>query len=182
LGVEAAQRLLAEAGYPEGKGLSDLILAHFIMPCYQQMAEKITRQWREALDVDAQIVAIPRPGVEHLSPETALVLGGWRADYLDPDSMFLNGQDRWLRDSGWVNDRYEELIRTAAQTPDRAARLSMYRQADRLLVADEFLVLPLAYVVNLYNLVQPWVRNLRRNALGFYDLREVILEDRPGEG
>lgn len=58
----------------------------------------------------------------------------------------------------------------------------MYRQADRLLVVDESLVLPLSYVVHQFNLVQPWVHNLLRNALGYFDLREVILEDRPGEG
>ena len=95
-----------------------------------------------------------------------LVINGWQADYPDPDN-FLRKSDAiaQLKRLGWHDPAYDRLVEEASRTPDRAKRLAMYRQADRLLVAEQALVLPIFYSLERY-LIKPWVKNYRENLLG----------------
>ena len=72
---------------------------------------------------------------------------------------------------GWVE--------RAAHMPDRARRMALYRQADRRLVAEQVLLVPLAYgQPNL--LIQPWVRGALPSRLASPSLRDVVVESHAG--
>jgi ABC-type oligopeptide transport system substrate-binding subunit len=71
----------------------------------------------------------------------------------------------------------EQLLEEAAHTTDRARRLAMYREADRILVNEEVVVCPLAYAMGgRVELAKPWVKGLRGNALGNYSLKDIVIE------
>jgi len=174
--VELARRYLAEAGYPCGKGFPALTL---FVPDAPIMNAEIARQWREALGVETTYYIRTLEGDLSKPPDAHGSVGGWLADYPDPDSflrqshIYLN-----LRHWGWKNKHYDDLIEEAAHTPDRAQRLAMYRKADRILVAEEVLVIPFWYgdAGGSPDLVKPWVRNFRRNALGYIQFKDVTTE------
>jgi hypothetical protein len=52
----------------------------------------------------------------------------------------------------------------------------MYRQADRLLVAEQALVLPIYYFLG-RELIKPWVKNFNENLLGIMYLHQLIIQD-----
>jgi oligopeptide transport system substrate-binding protein len=107
------------------------------------------------------------------------VVGGWVADYPDPDSFLRQSYIYlYLRHWGWKNKQYDDLVEKAAHTPDRGKRLAMYRHADRILVAEEVLVIPSWYgdAGEFLDLVKPWVRNIHRNALGYIQFKNVMIE------
>jgi hypothetical protein len=56
--------------------------------------------------------------------------------------------------------------------------MAMYRQADHMLVADDALVIPIWYggVWSMPQLLKPWVKNYRRNALGDIRFKDVTLK------
>lgn len=53
--------------------------------------------------------------------------------------------------------------------------MALYRQADRRLVAQQVLVVPLQYQ-GAANLVRPWVHGARPNATGHVSLKDAWVE------
>jgi len=56
----------------------------------------------------------------------------------------------------WNNRAFDSLTERAAATSDRKERLDLYQQADRILVADEAVVMPLGYSLG-PQLAQPYL-------------------------
>ena len=96
---------------------------------------------------------------------------GWDADYPDPDSYLRVGIRAQL--PHWCNDKYDQLLEQAQQTMDQPERISLYQEADKILI-EEAVVIPIIYWHGHY-LVKPWVNPLlsERDDLHF---KNVILE------
>ena len=103
---------------------------------------------------------------------------GWIADYPDPhnflDTLFYTGSENNAFE--YSNPSLDALLDQAAIEQDEAVRLSMYQQAEQLIV-DEAPCLPLWFGIN-YILVKPYVMGYELNPLGVPDLSKVYLEQR----
>ncbi len=156
---EQARHLFAEAGYPDGVGFPPLILEHY--PHLAKLSQMIVRQWQDILNVRAELYpvefdqAINRP-ISHCG------VFGWVGDYPDPDNFLrlLVAFHLWLTPDV-LGARYMDLVEDAVQVRDRAQRMAMYREADRILVAERILLMPLGYDAKIDCLVlRPWVKGL----------------------
>jgi len=81
------RRLLAEAGYPEGTGLTNLqALGESV---FTQYLKYIQDSWREVLGVDVTWkVCDPKMFPDRITQETPhMIVSGWGADYPDPDNF-----------------------------------------------------------------------------------------------
>jgi ABC-type oligopeptide transport system substrate-binding subunit/class 3 adenylate cyclase len=154
--LEAARKLLADAGYPGGRGLPEL---NFYVPPWLTTADWFVEQW-------SALGARVRPVSERMwalrgTPEDAHIwLTGFIADYPDPDGFFrgfLRQPSEFLHD-----EEVDELLAEARALRDPSERLRRYHQIDRLLVAERAAVLPIAYLRSLL-LRRPWVENLWTN-------------------
>ena len=175
--VDLAHRLMTEAGYPEGQGFP--AVKALAPPGATTRLAELTDQWRDYLGVEIAIEEVD-PGEltewKHDHSTTTLVLNGWLADYPDPDN-FLRQSDALsqLHRLGWQDANYDRLVEEASRTPDRVKRMAIYRQADRQLVTEQALVLPLFYFVTT-ELVKPWVKKPRSNLLGFIHFQNIIID------
>jgi len=173
---ERARQLLAEAGYPQGKGLPVLRWHH---PAgFHALTELVVEQMVDHLSLTLEPVPIP-PGVNWVSlKDSNIVAGGWAADYPDPDNFLRQSFFyRLLEERGWRHPRLEQLLEEAARVPDRARRLAMYREADRILVNEEVLIIPWSYSSpRNVTLLKPWVKSLEVNAMGLTSLRDVVVD------
>ncbi len=99
---------------------------------------------------------------------------GWRADMPDPaDQLGTSSALRLVIGAvGWQDVELDEMIERAAQMQDRAGRMALYRAADRRLVQEQVLVVPLHYGYGPGLLVQPWVRGLPE----IEDLWDIVVE------
>jgi oligopeptide transport system substrate-binding protein len=151
---DQARQLLAEAGYPGGRGFPavDSLKPHGRFP----YNEYLQAQWRENLGVEITWETIEYAVYLHrLSQELPhIFLHSWIADYPDPDN-FLRFGFRRIR-ARWRNKAYDKLVEEARRVMDQAERMKMYRQADRILI-EEAVVLPLTHERS-HRLVKPWVR------------------------
>jgi hypothetical protein len=69
------------------------------------------------------------------------------------------------------------LLTGAARASDRGRRLAMYREADRILVNDEAVAVPLSYVEQGgLELLKPWIKGLRHKGVAWFNLRDVVVE------
>ncbi|MCB1230320.1 MAG: peptide ABC transporter substrate-binding protein [Verrucomicrobiae bacterium] len=149
---EEARRLLAEAGYPDGKGFPDIRFLTTDRESAKRGAEALQGMWKEHLNISVGIDQME--WATYLSTmfkkEYDLAAGGWIGDYLDP-TTFL---DMWLKDggnnrTGWFNRDYERMLREAEQIADPLARYQKLQDAERLLL-EERPILPLYWYTRNY--------------------------------
>lgn len=71
---------------------------------------------------------------------------GWVMDYADASSLLqvFSPQSRFQY-TGWASEEYDRLLAQALAEPDEVARTELYRQAERVLLADAAAVIPLQY-------------------------------------
>lgn len=174
---ERARQLLAEAGYQKGKKLPPL---KFYYPGGSpvQIIDEFKHQMFGHLGIRIDLVQIPAGTIWWTIKDSAVQGGGWLADYPDPDNFLRQSFFyRILWNRGWRHPRLEQLLGEAARTADRAGRLAMYREADRILVNDEALVVPLSYSSpRNVELLKPWVKGARYDASANFSLREIVVE------
>jgi ABC-type oligopeptide transport system substrate-binding subunit/DNA-binding SARP family transcriptional activator len=154
---ERARQLLAQAGYPGGRGFPPVeALGADVTVGWR---EYLQAQWRENLGLDIPWEPIAWSDImRRRGPPPHLLCGGWGADYPDPDS-FMRGclmyQDRFKHWTRWRDASYERLVQKARHLMNQAERMELYRQADKILV-EEAPILPLHHPMEVL-LVKPWV-------------------------
>jgi oligopeptide transport system substrate-binding protein len=164
---EAARKLLAEAGYPEGKGFPTVTLLYNTNEDHKKVAESIVQQWKENLGITVSLRntewKVYLTEVEELNYQISRA--GWIGDYTDPNTFL----DMWVKDggnnnTGWSHADYDRLIGEAAKESDRAKRMGLLKQAEELLVQQELPIIPIYIYVNqgmLAKKVKGWYPNVR---------------------
>ncbi len=172
--VEEARRLLSEAGYPGGKGFPRLTLLYNTHEGHRNAAELAMQSWKQELGIEVALENMEwkvfleevQKGGYHIARS------GWYGDYIDPNSFLdLFVTDGGNNDTGWSNERYDELIRKAAETVEKAERAAMLREAEQIL-NDQGPIIPV-YYYNSMILVRPHVKGFSpnlRNEILFGDL------------
>ena len=165
---DKARALMKEAGYgPGGKPFPDLILLYNTQEAHKMVAERIAQMWRETLGINVKLRnsewKVYLNEVEALNYDVARA--GWIGDYGDPNTFM----DMWITDggnnnTGWSSKAYDDLIRKAAYEGDTEKRYALYRQAEEMLIRDEFPIIPIYIYVNLgmkRETLQGWYENYR---------------------
>ena len=174
----AASLLLAEAGYPNGKGIPDISLVYNTDLVNTLIAQNIQAQWKRNLNVQVKLDNQEwKVFLRRLKTDTPQIFRlGWGADYPDPDNfMVLFTTDSGNNRTHWGNRRYDELITTAAieTNPDRRRR--MYDEAQRILTQQDVPIMPL--FIDVQNLlIRPYVQGLNLNEMELLYLKHVQLE------
>jgi oligopeptide transport system substrate-binding protein len=100
----------------------------------------------------------------------------WSADYPDPDnffSVFLSGSGN--NRTAWKSPRYDQLVLDARYSQNAKTRQTDYLEAQKILIEDEAVVVPLYYEPNLA-LIRARVKGLELNPLNYLLLKNVNLE------
>jgi ABC-type oligopeptide transport system substrate-binding subunit/class 3 adenylate cyclase/tetratricopeptide (TPR) repeat protein len=174
---DQARNLLAEAGYPGGRGFPPLDLVTW-SASYADTVEYLQAQWLENLGVEitsqlVELVAYQRESREPHRERPHLWLSSWRADYPDPHNFLRVGEIGESR-RPWGGVAYENLVEKACTATDQEERMALYRQADRLLIEDAF-IMPLVYGRG-YFLVKPWVTRYPMSPLRDAFWKDVVIE------
>jgi len=166
--IVEAKKLLAEAGYPDGKGFPSIDFVYNTEGAHKDVFQVIQKEWKDNLGIEAKL-----RGQEWAVFQTTRTKGdydvardGWLGDYVDP-MTFL---DMWISNSGqnnakWKNPAYDALILTGKSSPDRAVRMTAMHDAEKLLMTD-MPICPIYFYTDLY-LQSPKLTNVFTSALGF---------------
>lgn len=175
--IETAKKLLAEAGYPEGKGLPPVTLLYNTNEFNKVIAEAVQEMWRKNLGVSVNLVN--QEWKVYLqtrnSGDYQLARNGWLARYSDP-MTFLEGittgsSTNYMR---WSNPEFDRLVKTAQTSNDSAARMKAMHDAEKILM-DEMPVIPIYFYTN--KVVQRQnVEGVIRDSLGTFILREADIK------
>jgi oligopeptide transport system substrate-binding protein len=175
--VLQAQRLLAEAGHAEGRGLPPIEILFNTSENHKIIAEAIQQMWRKSLNVAATLVNQEQKVYfdSRRQMNYQVIRSTWIGDYNDPNS-FLN---LWLTGggnnmTGWSNPDYDRLIGEASQTADQAARYAAFQKAEAILL-EEAPILPVYFYTHGF-LIRPNVKGWFPTILDHHPYKHVRLE------
>ena len=148
------------------------------------IAERLAAMWRETLGLDIEVMVRPFSELARLpNPWDAapIVISGWLPGYPDPEyylRLLLHSESR-TNEGGFSHPPFDELIERARQERDGRARLELFHEADRMAVAEQAALIPLAYG-RATAFVKPWVKGwweFGKSSASFADL--VVGGDSP---
>ena len=148
-----ARQLLAEAGYPDGKGFPDVSLLYASRGATSSIATEIQALWAR----DLGITSIHLQGQEwkvYLNTQSEINfdmdIAAWIGDYNDPKTfldMFVTGGGN--NDTGWSNPEYDRLLDSSESITDPAARMQVLEKMEKILVEDQVPILPVYFYVGM---------------------------------
>ncbi len=170
---EKSKRLLAEAGFPGGKGMP--VIKLLTIPIYADLAGFIANELNRS-GIQVQVEAIQKSLLlEQTSKSQALFFrGSWIADYPDAEnylSVFYGKNPAPPNYTRYNNAQYDALYERAIGEGNDSVRYDLYRAMDRMIIADA-VVVPLWYDMAIH-LVHTYVTGFHPNSLNLLELRRT---------
>jgi ABC-type transport system substrate-binding protein len=138
--VAKAKQLLADAGFPDGKGFPKLTLwLRNEAPVRVAVAQAIAASIKQNLGIDVEVSNKEyKTFMDALNAKPTQVQFGmvsYGMDFLDPFNML----SVWLSGGrhNWNNTQFDDMVKKAASfTGDPAERVKMFQEAEKLLVTE----------------------------------------------
>jgi ABC-type oligopeptide transport system substrate-binding subunit/class 3 adenylate cyclase len=165
---DQAQKLLAEAGFPRGKGFPEL---EVVWDVEGKILRNILSQWKDHLNVEVRLRLVEAREVFREARRSKLYYIGWRASYLDPDNFLRVCIREALPQMN--EEAYDRLLEKANVTLDQSERIQLYQAADKLLM-EHAAIIPIDYF-QAHFLVKPWMK-IPAGRIQEWCLKDVILE------
>jgi oligopeptide transport system substrate-binding protein len=150
--VQKARRLLAEAGYPDGKGFPTVTYLYDSKKLNEDIAVEIQNMLSDALGVHIELQKqewkVYLNSLSRLDYDFAR--SSWVGDYNDPNTFI----DCFVTDggnnrTGWSSKEYDDLVAAAGLEADSAKRSQVFHRAEEILLNQGTPICPLYYYVGI---------------------------------
>jgi len=173
---DLVSKLLAEAGYPDGKGLPEMTL--HVTDIYKEQVEFIQSQLAEnhiKINISIEKPSVLRQAVN--SCEYNLFKKSWQADYADEEnfmSLFYskNFSPQGVNFFHFKNATFDRAYEKVQHVTDTDEKLKLYRQMDSLII-DEAPIIPLFYD-EVVRLVSHRIQGLNTNPMNLLNLKYTV--------
>ena len=140
--MEAAQALLAEAGYPDG--FSARLLATSQYAFHEQTAVAVQAELAKiGIDLELDLPDWATRIEKNLEGDYDMLVVGTGGDIADPDYLsdyYQSGDIRLNNAPGWSNARVDELLQLGRQTIDPEERKEIYAELQEIVLEESPLV------------------------------------------
>lgn len=170
--LEMAKKKLAEAGYPDGKGLPELVVEYRgTNKDVRQMFEFVRNELAAAgIKMRANFQTFSNFLKKTNAGNFQIADAGWGADYPDAENfyqlLYSKNKAPGPNDGNFSNAEYDKLYETIKYMEHGPERLKLFKTMNEIIKEEVPLILrynPLAF-----GLVQKNVRNLQRNMMDEY--------------
>ncbi|HCA83144.1 MAG TPA: ABC transporter substrate-binding protein [Flavobacteriales bacterium] len=184
---EMAKKLMAQAGYPGGKGFPTLkLLVNYGGSRNTKVASEVMRQWRDVLGINIELeqVSLAQKIEDSQYGRADIYRSAWVADYPSPESFLsiaygknvpatldLPSHPNTMRYKSAEFDKYYELGMAAKTEEERYAN---FAKAESIMMQDCPVII-IWYVEN-YRLLHSSVHNFHNNPMSYFDLSDIYLK------
>jgi ABC-type oligopeptide transport system substrate-binding subunit/class 3 adenylate cyclase len=152
---------------------------------YDLIASVLRDAWADVLGLSVKIIKITRDEFRRTLraggelPQLPFELSGWFPGYPDPEYFLRLLLHSTAKDNvgRYANSEFDQLIEQARLGRDVRRRLELFHQADRLAVAEEAAVIPLAYGRN-DTFVKPWVSGWWEYGKAWSSFADLVVDER----
>ncbi len=172
-----AKRLLAAAGYPDGQGFPRMEILFNTNDGHRRIAEAIQQMWAANLGIQVglynQEAKVQSDSMREGNYEISRY--AWVGDYVDASTFLeLMLSDSGNNNTGWANADYDRLVSEARYVLDQEKRFELYRQAEKILMAESPIA-PIYFYVN-SQLQVPELKGWYGNLIDIHPYKGVYLE------
>ena len=176
----AARKLLADAGFPNGKGFPDLQVTYMDQGRENVAVDAIVTDWRTNLGIQAHGHAQDGKGLieRNRKNEVGLFFTGWNGDYPDDDNFLpmLFRSTSPENHSGFADPIVDQLLNASDHEPDPLKRSKLLQDAHRR-IAQALPILPLFVTREPELLNEKW-SNMPFGNFGHLDFSKVVASKR----
>jgi oligopeptide transport system substrate-binding protein len=174
---ETARKLLAEAGFPDGRGFPVVTFLYNTSESNKMVAEALQEMWKKNLGVQIEVSnqewkvywdSLDRHNFQ-------MARESWSGDYPDPLTfldLYVSGGSNNAPD--YRNPAYDKLIAEAQNGIDPVRRMQVLHTAEKMLM-DDAVIAPIFFQTNPV-LISSRVKGVLRSILGVPYLKSSYLE------
>ncbi len=145
--VAEAQKLMNEAGYPNGDGFPVITCSFsYANADHAAVFEYLKDAWKEHLGIDVELQPMEPAAMTELrdAGKFEITPQSWGADYMDASNMlsiFVTGN--LINGGKYSCAEYDEKYAESLRTVDQAARMALLHRCEELLIVEDCAVIPL---------------------------------------
>lgn len=183
---ELAQKLLAEAGYPNGEGFPSIELKFNFGEIHPAVAEEFAKQMNTNLNINVNITGLTFEDKEKAKNigEGDIFRASWYADYYGAESFLQNAygksvpQDKnkpsIVNSARYQNPEFDRFFEAGRNSTNIIEQYKNFSEAEKIMMEDAPFII-LWYEESII-VSYSKVRNLELNPLSYYNFTEVYFK------
>ncbi|RKD23613.1 oligopeptide transport system substrate-binding protein [Caminicella sporogenes DSM 14501] len=174
--IEEAKKLLAKAGYPDGKGFPEITLLYNTSESHKAIAEAIQEMWKKNLGINIRLANQEWAVFQDTRKQGNfdIARGGYISDYPDPVGLLeLFTTNSANNAPHWSNKEYDELIAKSRLVKGTERDELLYKAQDILM--KEMPVTPIFYYTDPV-MVKDYVKGWQKNSMSYWYFGRVSIE------
>ena len=175
--LTVARRLLADAGYPNGKGFPDLQYLYNTSENNKAIAVALQQMWKNGLGISVELINQEWKVLtqSRKTGEYDILRSSWIGDFIDPASFL----EVWTSQSGnnftrWSSAEYDHLLRQASESEEKSERQKHFELAEQLLMEAQPII-PVYFYTSVY-MKHSSVKGHYPTLLNYHPWKHVYLE------
>lgn len=178
LQLEQARQLLADAGYPGGKGFPLVRYLYSAGQVNEAIAVEIQAMLKRELGVYIELER--QEWKVYLNSMTNLdydmCRASWIGDYNDPFTFLsIFTTDDGNNRTGWSNAEFDALIAATAREPDPQKRFELFRKAETILYSEDVPIVPLYFYEGIMLYDDRRIGGIEANLLDEHPIQAIYL-------
>jgi oligopeptide transport system substrate-binding protein len=174
-----AKQLMADAGYPDGKGFPKFVLKYNTSEGHKKIAEYVQQEWLENLGVDCDLENVEWKTFLPMrrGGDFQIARDGWVGDYQDPNTfldMYICGGA--MNNPQWCNPAFDELINKAATMKAGPARMKVLKEAEEIFITQDQASIPVYHYSNTNMIDTDKWGGWHENVMDYHPVKDVYLK------